>query len=71
MDSTQPRLDFESKLDMDSLHLTLCVRQRSASKFVLFMSIFLGEFSINLMKLFRKNKKRKVLTMQLAFCSND
>ena len=44
---------------------------RSTSKILLFTSIFLGEFSVNSIKLFRKNKKRKALTMQLALCSND
>ena len=70
MDSTQPRLDFESKEDVDSLHFPVH-KARSASKILLFMSIFLREFSVNFMKLFRKNKKRKTLTMQLALSSND
>ena len=43
-------------------------KARSAGKILLFMSILLGEFSV---KLFRKNKKRKALTMQLALCPKD
>ena len=71
MDFAQSRLDFLSKENVDSLHLPLCAWRRSESKILLFMSIFLGELSVKFIKLFRKNQKRKALTMQLAHCSND
>ena len=55
MDSTQSRLNFESKEDVDSLHL----KQMSGNKILLSMSNFLRELSVNFMKLFRKSRKSR------------
>ena len=42
---------------MDSHYLSLCAWGRSENKILLVISIFLGELSVNLKKLFRKSKK--------------
>ena len=70
MDSTQPRMDFESKEDVDSPHLPLCARQGLQVKFC-YSCQSSWESLVLIMKSFRKKKKRKALTMQLAFCSNN
>ena len=64
MDSTQQGgHGFSSSISLS--------KARSASIILVFMSIFLAEFSVNFVKSFGENKKRKALTMQLALYSND
>ena len=55
---------------MNSLHLPLCARQVLQVKFCYSYQSF-WESLATFMKLFRKNKERKLLTMQLALCFND
>ena len=68
IDSTQSRLDFLVKGGHGFPSFTSLCNERSGSKILLIMSIFL---SVKFMKLFRKSKKSKALTMQLALRSRD